>query len=89
MMAKAKKAKEYYSKHVMPGGTDPKEFKLNALKGKLKKYVNAAAKAARSAGKALTPEYMQFVLVPGIIKRMRMKNKKLKKNQTMKKTGMR
>lgn len=88
MMAKAKKAKAYYANKVMPGGTDPKEIKLNSLKGKLGKHVKAAAKAARKAGKPLTPDYMQFVLIPGIIKRMRYKNKKVKKKDTMRKAGM-
>jgi len=89
MMKKAKNAKEYYAKHEMPGGVSPKDFKLNKLKGKLGKHVNKAAKAARAAGKALTPDYMQYVLVPGIIKRMRIKNKKMKAKQNLKKVGMR
>lgn len=88
MMTKGKRAKEYYAKHTMPGGLDPKEFKLNALEGKLSKYVQAAAKAARKAGKALTPDYIQFVLVPGIIKRMRYKNRRMNAKSKIKKVGM-
>ena len=88
MMKKAKNAKAYYAKNTMPGGTDPKDFTLSKLTGKLGKHVKAAAKAARSAGKPLSPEYMQYVLVPGIIKRMRMKNKKMTAKAGMKKVGM-
>jgi len=88
MMKKAKNAKIYYAKNEMPGGGDPKEMKLSSLTGKLGKHVKKAAKAARSNGKPLSPDYMQYVLVPGIIKRMRMKNKKMKAKQSMKKVGM-
>ena len=88
MMKKAKNAKAYYAKNEMPGGGSPKDFTLSKMKGKLGKYISKAAKAARSAGKPLTPDYMQYVLVPGIIKRMRMKNKKMKAKSNMKKVGM-
>ncbi len=89
-MSKAKKAKKYYAKHEMPGGGNVKDIKINSLTGKLGKHVKKAAKAAKAAagGKPLTPEYMQYVLVPGIIKRMRMKNKKMKAKSMKTKPGM-
>lgn len=88
--AKAKKAKEYYSKHEMPGGGNVKDFTMDKITGKLKKHVQAAAKASKEAtGKPLSKEYIQYVLVPGIIKRMRIKNKKLTAKAMVKKRGMR
>ncbi len=90
MMDKAKNAKKWYAKHEMPGGGNIKAIKVDALEGKLGKHVRAAVKAFKQAhGKAPLAEYVQFVLVPGIIKRMRMKNKKLKGKALMKKQGMR
>ena len=90
MMDKAKNAKKWYAKHEMPGGGNIKAIKVDALDGKLGKHVRAAVKAFKQThGKAPLAEYVQFVLVPGIIKRMRMKNKKLKGKAFMKKQGMR
>lgn len=89
-ISKAKKAKEYYSKNNMPGGGNPRDWSLNSLTGKLKKHVLAAVKASKTAtGKSVPPEYTQYVLIPGIIKRMRMKNKKMNAKSKMKKQGMR
>ncbi len=88
--AKAKKAKEYFATHEMPGGGNIKDFTMNKISGKLAKHVKAAAKASKQAtGKPLSKEYIQYVLVPGIIKRMRIKNKKMKAKSMMKKQGMR
>lgn len=87
---KAKKAKEYFAKHELPGGGKAEDFSMDNISGKLRKHVVAAAKASQaSTGKPLSKDYIQYVLVPGIIKRMRMKNKKLKRSDTMKKVGMR
>jgi len=89
MQKKAKKAKTYYRKNTMPGGTKPQEIKPDAIGGKLGKHVKAAVKAfQKKHGKPPLKDYIQYILVPGIIKRMRMKNKKLKAKSQMKKTGM-
>lgn len=86
---KAKKAKEYFAKHEMPGGGNAKDFARDKISGKLAKHVKAAATASKKAtGKPLSREYIQYVLVPGIIKRMRMKNKKLKAKSMKLKAGM-
>ena len=86
---KAKKAKEYFSKNEMPGGGNAKDFTMDKISGKLAKHVKKAAKASQKAtGKPLSKEYIQYVLVPGIIKRMRMKNMKLKAKDMKKKAGM-
>jgi len=89
-MEKAKKAKKYYEKHEMPGGGNIKDIKLNDLHGNLRKHVKKAVKAARasSGGKQLSPDYIQYVLVPGIIKRMRIKNKKMKAKMMKTRPGM-
>lgn len=90
MMDKAKKAKQWYAKNEMPGGGNIKDIKVDALDGKLGKHVKAAVKAFKEThGKPPLKEYVQFVLVPGIIKRMRMKNRKMNAKGKMKKQGMR
>jgi hypothetical protein len=87
---KAKKAKAYFAKNELPGGGKAKDFSMDKISGKLAKHVKAAAKASKAAtGKPLSKEYIQYVLVPGIIKRMRMKNKRLKAKDMKKKQGMR
>lgn len=87
-MKKAKEAKAYYMKNGMPDGGNIEDIKLNKLHGKLKKYVTAAAKASRKRGKNLSPDYLQYILVPGIIKRMRVKNKHIKAAENKLKAGM-
>lgn len=87
---KAKKAKAYFAKHELPGGGKAKDFSMDAISGKLRKHVVAASKASQKAtGKPLSKEYIQYVLVPGIIKRMRVKNMRLKAKDMKKKQGMR
>lgn len=87
---KAKRAKEYFAKHNLPGGGNPKDWTMDNLSGKLAKHVKAAAKASMQAtGKPLSKEYIQYVLTPGIIKRMRIKNQRMKAKSKMKKQGMR
>ena len=87
---KAKKAKAYYAKHEFPGGGKPEDWAMDKITGKLAKHVKAAAKASKEAtGKPLSKEYIQYVLVPGIIKRMRIKNKKMTAKSKLKKQGMR
>jgi len=89
-MSKAKKAKIWFSKNEMPGGGNAKDFSMSNLSGKLRKHVVAAGKASKKAtGKPLSKDYIQYVLVPGIIKRMRIKNKKLKAKSMKTKAGMR
>lgn len=89
MQSKAKKAKTYYRTHSMPGGTKPQDFNTDALSGKLGKHVKLAIKAFKSKhGKEPLKDYIQYVLVPGIIKRMRIKNKKLTAKMQTKKAGM-
>jgi hypothetical protein len=89
MMDKAKNAKKWYSKHEMPGGGNIKDVKVDALGGKLGTHVKTAIKAFKdNHGKAPLKDYVQFILVPGIIKRMRMKNKKMGVKANMKKQGM-
>lgn len=88
--AKAKRAKEYFAKHELPGGGNAKDWTMDNLSGKLAKHVKAAAKASMHAtGKPLSKEYIQYVLTPGIIKRMRIKNRKMNAKLHMKKQGMR
>lgn len=90
MMDKAKNAKKWYAKHEMPGGGDIKAIKVDALDGKLGQHVRSAIKAFKQThGKAPLAEYVQYVLVPGIIKRMRLKNKRMNAKAHMKKQGMR
>ena len=87
--AKAKKAKAYFAKNNLPGGGKAKDFSMDKIHGKLAKHVKAAAKASMKAtGKPLSKEYIQYVLVPGIIKRMRVKNMRLKGKDMKKKAGM-
>ena len=87
---KAKAAKEWFSKNELPGGGNVEDFAMSKLSGKLRKHVLAASKAAQtSTGKPLPKDYIQYVLVPGIIKRMRIKNKKMNAKAHMKKQGMR
>ncbi len=88
--AKAKRAKEYFAKNELPGGGNAKDWTMDNLSGKLAKHVKAAAKASMQAtGKPLSKEYIQYVLTPGIIKRMRIKNRKMNAKSRMKKQGMR
>jgi len=86
---KAKKAKAYFAKNEMPGGGKAKDFAMDKISGDLAKHVKNAAKASKKAtGKPLSKEYIQYVLVPGIIKRMRMRGMKLKAKDMKKKAGM-
>jgi hypothetical protein len=86
MKKKAKAAKEWYSKHEMPGGVDVN--KVNLI-GRLGAHIRVAKKAFKKFhGKDPTPDLIQYVWVPGIIKRMRMKNAKLKGKAMIKKQGM-
>ena len=87
---KAKRAKAYYAKNEFPGGGNPEDWAMDKITGKLAKHVKAAARASKEAtGKPLSKEYIQYVLVPGIIKRMRIKNKKMNAKSKLKKQGMR
>lgn len=89
MQNKAKKAKTYYRKHAMPGGTKPQDFNVDAMTGKLGKHIKAAVKQFKAKyGKPPLKDYIQYVLATGIIKRMRMKNKKMNAKSQMKKSGM-
>jgi len=77
---KAKDAKKYYMKNPkLHGGEDIKDLSMDKLTGKLRKHVKKAAKAHKQAtGKAYSDEYLQFVLIPGILKHMRNKGKHMK-----------
>jgi len=88
MQLKAKNAKTYYRKHTMPAGTKPQDINVDSLSGKLGKHVRAAIKSFKKThGKEPLKDYIQFMLIPGIIKRMRYKNKKVSAKANMKRSG--
>jgi len=88
MIKKGKAAAKYFQKHEMHGGFDPKEVKISTLKGKLGRYVRAAAKSLKKRYGKVDPLYLQFVLLPGILKRMRYKARKMKASAMKTKQGM-
>lgn len=89
MLSKAKKAKVWYSKNEMPGGGDVNEINPDSLNGRLGKHVKAAIKAFKKThGKEPTKDLVQFLWIPGIIKRMRMKARAMGAKSQMKKAGM-
>lgn len=90
MINKAKKAKEWFLKNKHPSGIKPEEMKVGALTGRLGKHTREATKAFKKKhGKAMPKDYIQFVLVPGIIAGMRAKGKKRKASEKVLKQGQR
>ena len=86
--AKAKAAKKYFMKHEMHGGVDIESIDPKQLKGRLGKYVRLAINNAKKRGVKYPPEYIKYVLIPGIIKRMRFKNRHLNVKAKKLKPGM-
>lgn len=82
-------ADEWHSRHKHMGNSaDITTWQKHD--GKLGAAVKAARKSFKQRyGKDQSPIYTQYVLVPGIIKRMRAKNKHMSKKAGMKKKGMR
>jgi hypothetical protein len=85
---KAMKAKKYFMKHEMHGGVDIESIDPKKLKGRLAKYVKLAINNAKKRGVKYPPEYIKYVLIPGIIKRMRFKNRHMNNKAKKLKPGM-
>lgn len=91
MKNKARRAKTWFSKHDIagPGGGPIENFSVDSLSGKLGSHVKGAVKQYTSThGKPPLKDYIQYVLIPGILKRMRMKNKSMSAKSNVKKAGM-
>lgn len=77
MKKKAKLAKEYWKKNKMHGMTGNMKD-VDPTSGRLGKHVKAATNAfRRTHKKRMSRVYIQYVLVPAIIQRMRSKGKRM------------